>query len=471
MGATYLDDIVAWHRRRAAADGRDWRARLDAPAYAGPSARSALAGGPRLKVIAEVKRRSPSRGVLRAGLDASDQARDYVAGGAAMVSVLTDGPHFGGSLEDLAAVRAAVPVPLLRKDFTVAENDVLDARDAGAAAVLLIVAALDEAELAHYHELAVRVGLDALVEVHDEAEAARACDVGATLVGVNQRDLRTFDVDPERAARVAASLPSGCLRVCESGLATPADARRAAEAGFDAVLVGEALVTAADPVAAVRAFAAVEPRRSLAGTVKVCGVTSVEDALACAEAGADAIGVILADSPRRVAPERARAIARALEGRAIRVAVFKDQSADEIRAALAGLAVDAVQVHGPLEAGLRDELRDRGVRVIKALSVGEGEWSTYDERRVDAVLVDGPVPGSGRRHGYAGRAERPFAVPVIVAGGLDASNVAGVVTATGADGVDCATGVESAPGRKDPAQVRDFVAAARAALARTGERR
>ncbi len=471
MGATYLDDIVAWHRRRARADDRDWRARLDAPAYDGPSARSALVGGSRVRVIAEVKRRSPSRGALRSELNAPDQARDYVTGGAAMVSVLTDGPHFAGSLEDLAAVRAAVSVPLLRKDFTVSENDVLDARDAGAAAVLLIVAALGDDELARYQELARRVGLDALVEVHDEAEAARARDLGASLVGVNQRDLRTFSVDPERAARVAASLPTDCVRVCESGLATPADVRRAADAGFDAVLVGEAFVTADDPVGAVRAFASVTRRSPFAGVVKICGVTTVEDALACAEAGADAIGVILADSTRRVSPERARAIAAALEGRATRVAVFKDQPREEIRAALDGLCVDAVQVHGTLPADLREELRARGLRVIKALSVGEGEWSGYDERAVDAVLVDGAVPGSGRRHGYAGRAERPFAVPVIVAGGLDAANVAEVVAATGADAVDCATGVESSPGRKDPAKVRDFVAAARAALGRGGETR
>ncbi len=467
MGATYLDDIVAWHRERARADERDWRARLESPRHVGPSARAALAAGPHVRVIAEVKRRSPSRGALRAELDAADQARAYVAGGAAMVSVLTDGPHFAGSLEDLVAVGAAVDVPLLRKDFTVAENDVLDARDAGAAAVLLIVAALDDDELSRLHSLAHRFGLDALVEVHDEGEAARARDLGATLVGVNQRDLRTFAVDPERAARVAASLPAGCVRVCESGLATPADVRRAADAGFDAVLVGEAFVTADDPAATVGAFATVARRHPLDGAVKICGVTSVEDALVCAEAGADAVGLILAPSSRRVSPERAREIAAALAGRATRVAVFKDQPSDEVRAALAGLEIDAVQVHGPLEDALLDDLRARGVRVIKALSVGEGEWSSFDDRRVDAVLVDGSVPGSGRRHGYRGRAERPFAVPVIVAGGLDATNVAEVVRVTGADGVDCATGVEYAPGRKDPARVRAFVAAARGALERT----
>lgn len=262
MDGTYLGDIVAFHRRRAAADPRDWASRVEGAPYEGPSVVGALAGWPTVRVIAEVKRRSPSRGWLNEGLDAPDQARRYVEGGAAMVSVLTDEPHFAGSLEDLAAVRRAVGVPLLRKDFTVSANDVLDARDAGAAAVLLIVAALSDPELAALYALATAVGLEALVEVHDEAEAERAAALGARVVGVNQRDLRTFAVDPERAARVAATLPEGCVRVCESGLSSVEDVARAADAGFHAVLVGESLVTAPDPAGAVRALAGVPARVS-----------------------------------------------------------------------------------------------------------------------------------------------------------------------------------------------------------------
>jgi indole-3-glycerol phosphate synthase len=181
-------------------------------------------------------------------------AADYAAGGATCLSVLTDAEYFGGSPADLAAARGAVALPVLRKDFTVCAADVCDARIMGADAVLLIVAALDDTELMELHGLALDVGLDALVEVHDEAELARALSVGATLVGVNQRDLVTFTVDTDRAVRVAQAIPDGVVRVAESGVDGPESAARLAAAGYDAVLVGESLVTSGDPTAAVRAL-------------------------------------------------------------------------------------------------------------------------------------------------------------------------------------------------------------------------
>lgn len=205
-------------------------------------------------MIAEIKRRSPSKGDLAPGLDPAALAATYEAGGAAALSVLTDKKFFGGSPEDLAAARAAVSLPVLRKDFTVSEADVCDARLMGADAVLLIVAALDDDELARLHALAIAVGLDALVEVHDEDEAARAMAVGARLIGVNQRDLETFEVDAARALQVARALPDGVVRIAESGISGAADAARLAGAGYHAVLVGESLVTADDPGAAVGAL-------------------------------------------------------------------------------------------------------------------------------------------------------------------------------------------------------------------------
>ncbi len=246
MAHTYLDDIVSWHRSRARADRRDWRSRLDEPPYQGPSFLGSLRR-PSVQVIAEVKRRSPSKGDLNVDLDPVALARAYRDGGAAAISVLTDERHFDGSADDLRAVRAVVEAPILRKDFTVCEHDVLDARDMGAAAVLLIVSVLDDDQLRSYSELATRCGLDALVEVHDEEELDRALDVGAALVGVNQRDLYTFDVDPRRAARVGARIPGSVVAVAESGLRTVADVERVADGGFDAVLVGEALVRSANP--------------------------------------------------------------------------------------------------------------------------------------------------------------------------------------------------------------------------------
>ncbi|HEY5265454.1 MAG TPA: indole-3-glycerol phosphate synthase TrpC [Acidimicrobiales bacterium] len=259
MATTYLDTILETHRRRAALDQRDWRARVEHIRYEGPSFILILRQGasPFIKVIAEVKRRSPSKGWLAEDLDVMELARVYRDSDASAISVLTDSEFFGGSLDDLLAVRKAVALPILRKDFTISENDILDAVEVGASAVLLIVAALSDEELAAYISLTNSCGIDALVEVHDELEARRAIDAGALIVGINQRDLRTFDVDPDHAALVLASLPRDCLTICESGLSTISDVERAAQIGFDAVLVGEAFVTSPDPGATVKAFSLV----------------------------------------------------------------------------------------------------------------------------------------------------------------------------------------------------------------------
>ena len=255
MSATYLDSILDYHRARAAADQRAWRDRERATVSA-PSLTAALrAHRPQgLAVIAEVKRRSPSKGWLAEGLDAAATAEQYVAGGASAISVLTDAPHFGGSMDDLVAVASSVDVPVLRKDFTVSANDVIDAAEAGASAVLLIVAALSDHELVELLTLTRDVGVDALVEVHSIEEARRVVDHGAELIGVNQRDLHSFDVDPARAAAVVGVLPSSVVAVAESGFADPTAAAAAAAAGFDAVLVGECFVTSPDPARAVASF-------------------------------------------------------------------------------------------------------------------------------------------------------------------------------------------------------------------------
>ncbi len=252
--ATYLDTILAAHRAAAERDGRPLDALVEA-AGAQPPTRpfaAALTAGEGLAVVAEIKRRSPSKGLLAADLEPGTLARAYAEGGAACLSVLTDGEFFGGSAADLQQARAAVGLPVLRKDFTVSERDVCDARLMGADAVLLIVAALDDAELARLHRLAVELGLAALVEVHDEADIARAKPIHAHLIGVNQRDLRTFEVDPGRAVRLARAIPSGVLKVAESGIGGADDLSRLADAGYDAALVGEHLVTAPHPGEALR---------------------------------------------------------------------------------------------------------------------------------------------------------------------------------------------------------------------------
>ena len=205
---TYLADILASHRARAGADGRSLGELVErAAALPAPRDFAGALRGDGLSCIAEIKRRSPSKGALDPGLRPESVAKEYLVGGAACLSVLTDADFFGGSPEDLAAARQASGLPVLRKDFTVQEADVADARLMGADAVLLIVAALDDDELGRCAALADQLGLAALVEVHDEEELDRALRAGSRLVGVNQRDLRTFQVDHERAAPLPRASP------------------------------------------------------------------------------------------------------------------------------------------------------------------------------------------------------------------------------------------------------------------------
>lgn len=260
---TYLDTIVAAHRAAAARDERSLddlvAEAVAATASSGPARGfgAALRAGSTLRVIAEIKRRSPSKGDLNPGLDAAAVAAAYTAGGAACLSVLTDAEFFGGCAGDLHAARAATGIPTLRKDFTVDARDLADARCMGADAVLLIVAALTDRELRSFLTLAADLGLDALVEVHDERELDRAADAGATIIGVNQRDLTTFEIDRELAVKLAPRMPDGAVTVAESGIRGVDDARAVAAAGYLAVLVGESVVTSGDPAAAVAALAEV----------------------------------------------------------------------------------------------------------------------------------------------------------------------------------------------------------------------
>jgi indole-3-glycerol phosphate synthase len=253
---TVLEEIVAGVRedlaRREAAVPL---AEIKARALAQPPARSAVDAlhvPDAVTVIAEVKRSSPSKGALADIADPAGLARDYEAGGARAISVLTEERRFGGSLADLADVRNAVDVPILRKDFIVSPYQVLEARAYGADLVLLIVAALDQSVLTSLVERVHSLGMTALVEVHDVAEAHRALDAGARVVGVNARNLHTLEVDRSIFATVAHELPSTVVKVAESGVRGPHDVLESARAGADAVLVGEALVRRGDPQAAVR---------------------------------------------------------------------------------------------------------------------------------------------------------------------------------------------------------------------------
>lgn len=231
--------------------------------------RAALSRTDRVNVVAECKRRSPSRGVLRPEYGPAAIARGYARAGAAAISVLTEPTFFDGALEHLAAVRAAVDVPILRKDFVVSAYQLLEARAAGADAVLLIVAALTAVELASLAREAQRLGLDTLVEVHDAAELAIALDAGATIVGVNNRNLRTLDVALNASEELIARIPKDVIAVSESGLKSAADLERLGALGYRAFLIGERLMTTADP--------GLELERLLTGVQKSAATTTAAE--------------------------------------------------------------------------------------------------------------------------------------------------------------------------------------------------
>ncbi len=247
-----LEQIVA-RKKAELAEARVSEAVLERRAQA--IGRRDFAGALRARrpaILAEIKKASPSKGVLSANFDPALLAAQYQDGGAAAISVLTDGDFFQGSLMDLESVRAAVKLPVLRKDFTIDEYQVLEAAASGADAILLIAAVLDERQMRSWREAAGRYGMAALVEVHNARELAAAVGSGAEIIGVNNRDLRTFDVRLETSLDLVGKIPSPTLKISESGIRTADDVKRLSEAGFDAFLVGEHLMRSADPTAAIR---------------------------------------------------------------------------------------------------------------------------------------------------------------------------------------------------------------------------
>ena len=352
---------------------------------------------PGLHLIAEIKRESPSAGRIAAsGDDIVARARAYEAGGAAAISVLCEPHWFGGSVDDLRAVRAAVAVPVLAKDFVVEDIQLPILRAAGADLVLLLAVLHPPKELARLVEIAMDIGLEPLVEAHDAREVDAAVRSGARLIGLNNRDLRTLDVDVERASRLRERVPDDRLVIAESGVRSPATIARWRALGFDGALVGEALVRAADPAAAARAFvaagAAPDDPANVARRpfVKICGVTDVEGVLAAVAAGADAIGLnVVPGTPRELALDEASDLARIARAaapgdhRPAIVAITADAKPSQMRAIVAALDPDVVQLAGTES-------------VAKARAVG----------RPDVEGAPGPAGRPRRRQGRGRRSRR-----------------------------------------------------------------
>lgn len=425
--------------------------RRRALAAAAPRGFAKALSGPGLAVIAELKRASPSAGRI-ADLDPSAVAANYQLAGAAALSVLTDEKFFAGSDEDLIRARAACRLPVLRKDFVIDPWQVHEARAMGADAVLVIMAAIEDPE--PLLGVAGELGMDALVEVHDQSELDRALAAGATLIGINNRDLRTFRTDLAITERLAPQIGGQAVLVAESGVKDKYDLARLAAAGADAVLIGETLARHSGDVDRMRALIkAPSPR------VKICGISNPADAAAASAAGADFIGAILARSRRQVSPQRAREIFAAAPN-AKSVAVMVAADAAEMAGALDQTGADYVQVH---DLG-KPPPRELAERVIPTFRVGSGGLEP-DLGAIDAALVhvDSPAGGgSGKAWDWTQAPRLVGRRNYLLSGGLDPENVAATVIRLRPWGVDVSSGVET-EGRKDRRKIAAFVERAKRA--------
>ena len=404
---------------------------------------------PGARFILEIKKASPSAGAIRNGADAAVLARGY-SGVADALSVLTDNGFFGGSLDDLRAARSAFDGPILAKDFFVDPRQVVEARLSGADAVLVMLSVLGDREAREIIEEARRLGMDAMVEVHDEAEMGRALALRAPLIGINNRDLTDLSIDLRTTERLAAMAP-GRLLVSESGIASRADVERLST-HVDGFLIGSALMRAERPAEAARAL--------IFGRVKLCGLNHPDDFAAAAPA--TYAGFVFAfGSPRLVTIEQAAPLAGMARRRGIRpVGIFRNMAAATVAEFAALLNLDAVQLHGGEDSDyisrLRRQLPD-WCEIWTAVSVGREALS---RRGGDRLLFDNGEGGSGRGFDWELVRGHPALAQGLIAGGIGPGN-ARSAAAFGAYAIDVGSAIDTAPGRKSPARMQALFEALR----------
>ena len=410
------------------------------------------------RFIMEVKKASPSGHRSTFGVE---QAASAYAPVADAISVLTDAPYFGGSLDDLRTVRRRFDGPILAKDFIVDPRQATEARAHGADAVLAILAMIDDAEASALIVEARRLNMDVIVEIHDEPELDRALALGASIIGINNRDLKTLKTDLAVTERLAARVPEDRIVISESGIAMRSDVERLSSR-VDAFLVGSSLMASDDIFQAARAL--------VFGRVKICGLTRAEDAASAANCGASHAGLIFAEvSPRRV---RDGALAIAEEARGLgakTVGVFQDQDPGFVGRTAQEIGLDAVQLHGSeANLGAYRATLPAGCEIWAACGVADAVEPERDS--ADRILYDtrlnGNSGGTGQAFDWSLVTARPQLASAVLAGGIGPAN-ARTAQQVGAYAIDVGSGVEAGPGRKDPAKVKALFEAVRPACRRS----
>ena len=436
-------------------------------ALAQPAPRDLTEGlrpGPKtnVRLIAEVKRASPSKGLLAPQLDPVELARSYEANGAAAISVLTEPHFFLGSPEHLTAIKRAVSVPVLRKDFIVDEYQVFEARAWGADAILLICAILDDSLLRHLLKVAQDLRMRCLVEVHTAGEAQRAVSAGAVIIGVNSRDLATFQVNPNLMRELRPLIPKDRAVVAESGIHSAADARRVARYDVQAMLVGSALVVSQDPAAQMRSL--------LAGAndsvqVKICGLRTIEQLHTCIDAGTDLLGLMFYEpSSRYIQPQEAKELLKAIDREQLMpdiVGVFVNKEAGFINDLAEQLGLDVVQLHGDETPEFCQRMKRpviKGLRLSRMADLSMARAYTETSWR---ILLDTPTSkwgGTGETHDWELARRVSQRMPLLLAGGLTPENVGAAIEQVRPWGVDVSSGVET-NAVKDTGKIQAFVRA------------
>ncbi|HLI07382.1 MAG TPA: bifunctional indole-3-glycerol-phosphate synthase TrpC/phosphoribosylanthranilate isomerase TrpF [Ktedonobacteraceae bacterium] len=421
--------------------------------------------GRTVRLIAEVKRASPSKGLLASDLDPVELARTYEANGASAISVLTEPHFFLGSPTHLSAVKQAVSVPVLCKDFIIDEYQVYEARSWGADAILLICALLDDRQLRHLLGIAHSQGMHCLVETHSVEEAQRAVEAGAVIIGVNSRDLVTFEMNPYLIRDLRHLLPADRIIVAESGIHSAADARRLARYDVQAMLVGESLVVSQDVPGQIRTLLAGANEST---QVKICGLKTTEHIDAAIDAGADMFGfVFYPPSHRYLSPEKARTLVEGSAHFADKhdraapdlVGVFVNEEATVINDIAEQVGLHFVQLHGNEAPAFCQQIKRPVIKAIQLRNLDDRATIGIYKSVAWRILLDTPSTdwgGSGAIHDWSVARTIAQELPILLAGGLTPENAAEAIAQVRPWGVDVSSGVETNK-QKDTQKIRAFI--------------